>query len=142
MFMLYPHLKVGVHAREQKESHQFTEYDGKINIDHTLFDPRKNHELIVSSSRLELLGKCPYAYFLKYVLRIEAPGEIEYSPGQWLSPAQRGTLLHAIFERFYRELKRREEKPQLKIHKELLYQIAEACITENKEDVPMIWIKK
>jgi ATP-dependent helicase/DNAse subunit B len=114
MFTIYPHLKIGNHAREQKEGHQFTEYDGKINIDHTKLDPRKNHELIVSSSRLELLGKCPYAYFLKYVLRIEAPEKIKYTPDQWLNSAQRGTLLHAIFERFYRECKRREEKRSLK----------------------------
>lgn len=109
---------------------------GTMILSYPAFDPKKNHSLVVSSSRLELLGKCPYAYFLKYVLKIEAPEEIEYTPGRWLNPAQRGTLLHSVFERFYRELKNRAEKPKQAIHEELLYQIAEECIREHKEEIP------
>jgi ATP-dependent helicase/DNAse subunit B len=136
IFQLYPHLEQGAIASEYKNSARFTEYDGRIQMNHSLFDPKKNHSLVVSSSRLELLGKCPYAYFLKYVLKIETPEEIEYTPGKWLNPAQRGTLLHSVFERFYRELKNRAEKPQQAIHEELLYQIAEECIKEHKEETP------
>lgn len=136
IFQLYPHIEQGVYASDHKNSTRFTEYDGRIQMNNSLFDPKKNHSLVVSSSRLELLGKCPYAYFLKYVLKIEAPEEIEYTPGQWLNPAQRGTLLHSVFERFYRELKNRAEKPDQAIHEELLYQIAEECIREHKEEIP------
>jgi ATP-dependent helicase/DNAse subunit B len=136
IFQLYPHLEQGASAREHKNSARFTEYDGRIEMNHSLFDPKKNHSLVVSSSRLELLGKCPYAYFLKYVLKVESPEEIEYTPGQWLNPAQRGTLLHSVYERFYRKLKKRAERPEQAIHEELLYQIAEECIREHKEEIP------
>lgn len=136
IFQLYPHIEQGVYACDHKNSARFTEYDGRIQMNNSLFDPKKNHSLVVSSSRLELLGKCPYAYFLKYVLKIETPEEIEYTPGQWLNPAQRGTLLHSVFERFYRELKNRAEKPQRAIHEKLLYHIAEECIREHKEEIP------
>ena len=136
LFEAYQHLAKGTTAREQKESDRFTSYDGKISGELTQLDPRKNSELILSSSSLELLGKCPYAYFLKYVLKIEEPAEQELNPGQWLTPAQRGSLLHRVFELFYRQLTELREKPSMKKHEQLLMQIVEDCLLDQKRALP------
>jgi ATP-dependent helicase/nuclease subunit B len=54
----------------------------------------------ISPSSLELLAKCPLAWFYHYVLRLEPPDDPEYDPARWLDARQRGALLHAIYERF------------------------------------------
>lgn len=56
----------------------------------------------VSASRLELYGRCPYKYFLRYVLRIEPLDEPEALDG--IDHLERGSLIHAILERFLRGL--------------------------------------
>ncbi len=136
IFLAHPHLEKGLLARAGKESNVFTPFDGRITGDLSSLDPRKNKELILSSSRLELLGKCPYAYFLKYVLKIEEPNEQEYDLGKWLNPAQRGSLLHKIYEIFSRELAARGEKPKVSEHESLLMQVVEDCLAEQRELLP------
>jgi ATP-dependent helicase/nuclease subunit B len=55
---------------------------------------------VVSPSSLEALSKCPLAWFYRYALRLRVPEDPEYDEEAWLDPAERGSLLHAIFERF------------------------------------------
>lgn len=50
-------------------------------------------------SRVDRYVDCPFRYFAESVL--ELPEEREQSSG--LTPLERGTLMHALFERFYRE---------------------------------------
>ncbi len=56
----------------------------------------------VSPSRLETYAECPYRYFLRYGLRIEPVEEPEAI--ERLDNLERGSLIHAIFERFMREV--------------------------------------
>lgn len=65
-------------------------------------DPRKSGAPI-SPSTLELLGKCPLAFFYRRGLGLSLPDETEFDPDRWLDAAQRGSLLHAVFEAFGRE---------------------------------------
>jgi RecB family exonuclease len=50
-------------------------------------------------SSLDRFVECPFKFFAGTVLRLDE--EVEEDSG--LSPRERGTLLHAMFERFYRE---------------------------------------
>jgi RecB family exonuclease len=50
-------------------------------------------------SRVDRYVTCPFKYFAEYVLRL--PEERGEASG--LTPLERGTLLHALFERFYGE---------------------------------------
>lgn len=52
----------------------------------------------VSATSLELLSKCPLAWFYRYLLRVTPPADPEYDPDRWLDKGQRGLLLHELFE--------------------------------------------
>jgi ATP-dependent helicase/DNAse subunit B len=53
-----------------------------------------------SASRLGQIGACPYSFFARCVLQLEALGE----PEEGLDALQRGQLLHAVLEKLYRRL--------------------------------------
>jgi ATP-dependent helicase/nuclease subunit B len=57
----------------------------------------------ISASGLEMLGRCPLAWFYRYALGLRAPEEAEPDPSVWLDAAQFGTLLHTVLERFVRD---------------------------------------
>ena len=56
----------------------------------------------VSATRLEMWATCPYRYFLSYKLKITAPEQPEEDAS--ITPFDRGTLIHAILERFISEV--------------------------------------
>lgn len=58
--------------------------------------PQAPHEYRVSS--LDRYVECPFKYFAGSVLRLDEDVEEESA----LTPRERGTLLHSLFERFYR----------------------------------------
>jgi RecB family exonuclease len=57
----------------------------------------------VSATALQTLGTCPHRYMLRYVLRVRPPDDPMPAPDEWLRPAERGSLLHAVFEETLRE---------------------------------------
>ncbi|MBF6600841.1 MAG: PD-(D/E)XK nuclease family protein [Dehalococcoidia bacterium] len=56
----------------------------------------------VSPSRLEMYAECPYRYFLRYTLGVEPLDEPEAVDR--INALERGSLVHAILERFMREV--------------------------------------
>lgn len=127
----YPHLKHGTDAWDNRESDRFTCYDGYVGSLGIL----KGNE-VFSASRLELLAKCPYQYFLRYVLNVSLPDELVYDPETWLDPLQKGLLYHVIFERFYKIVTSRNEKPGREAHLDLILEIAESAIQEFRDMIP------
>lgn len=132
---LYPELLAGIKASVARESDIFTEYDGKI-ISGKELDPRENHDIILSASGIEKFAKCPYSYFLSYVLRIRPLEELKIENGEWLDALQRGSLLHDLFYRFMSELTAKNEKPSLRKHEILIKKLAREIIESFKEDIP------
>lgn len=127
----YPHLKHGINAWNCRWSDRLTCYDGyvgKLNL-------YKENE-VFSASRLEFLAKCPYQYFLRYVLNVSPPEEPVYDPEKWLDPLQKGLLYHAVFERFYKTLAEKNEKPSKEAHCSLILKIAETVIDEFRRQIP------
>ncbi len=57
-----------------------------------------------SVSRLNLYGRCPFAYFVKYVLRLQPLEEA----AEELTPLDRGAMLHAVLYAFFVELRKRK----------------------------------
>ncbi|MDX9755179.1 MAG: PD-(D/E)XK nuclease family protein [bacterium] len=99
----YAHLGPGAAARQARESDDYTEYDGFVPQAGVVLNPARPDGGIVSASSLELLGRCPMAYFFQYGLKIEKPDELEIDETRWLDPLAYGTLLHELFERFMKE---------------------------------------
>lgn len=132
----FPNITRGLHAEKMRQDPAFTVYEGKIESDTTSFDPRKNQEITISAGKLEKIAKCPYAYFLENVLRLNVIEDITYDPTKWLDAKTRGTLLHEIFEKFYQEMKERHEKPSYSKHVGLLTKIANERLNDVKKIVP------
>jgi hypothetical protein len=110
----FPHLGRGLEARHARESDAFTIYDGYVPEAGADLDPTLPEGPVLSASRLETLGRCPLEYFFAYVLGIEPPDEYLLDPSRWLEPTDRGSLLHAVFQRFYVRLREEDRRPILK----------------------------
>ncbi|MFA9560629.1 PD-(D/E)XK nuclease family protein [Evansella sp. AB-rgal1] len=132
----FKHIMSGLVAQETRDNIRFTEFDGKIGSDTTMFDPRLNKDIRISAGKLEMLATCPYSFFLQEVLKIKPLEETEYDPTRWLDPATRGSLLHEIYEKLFLQLQEREEKPSVEKHTNLIKEIATESIEKVKLHVP------
>jgi len=78
-----------------------TPYDGLIQkpgLVRHMAETLWSHGRQVSASRLESYARCPYAYFLRYGMGLEAWEEPE--PADAVDPLERGKAVHEILERF------------------------------------------
>lgn len=103
----YPRLDHGLHAAGERRGGLPGPFHGVVEPRPELFDPRRNPETILSASRLEALGACPLRYLFATVLRLRPPDDPELDPDRWLTPLQRGSLLHAVYERTLRSARER-----------------------------------
>ena len=85
----------------------FTEWDGNLAkvAAETIFGPRG----AVSPTSLETYAACGYRYFARSVLRLNTVDEPDER--EMMDPAERGTLIHDVLERFFRD-RREEGRPQ------------------------------
>ncbi len=60
-----------------------------------------------SASQLETYAACPFKYFARRLLHVDAPSTFDVS----LTPLERGVLVHAVLFRLYTELRDREMLP-------------------------------
>lgn len=132
----FPALAAGIRAEEARASDGFSEYEGIVRIDRLRYDPLLNPELEVSASRLERLVKCPFGYFLEYVLGIEAPEEIELDRARWLDPLDHGSLIHEILADFMARVVESGERPDPGRHWPLMEEIAQRVIKAWRHRVP------
>jgi len=83
---------------------RFGPYDGKVRAEDLIASLREKYGRFgaaVSPSRFETYARCPFEYFLRYVLGIE---EVEAPVDELeLSPRDRGSLLHEVLRRLYDE---------------------------------------
>ena len=96
----------GLAAMTAREGTAYTAYHGRVQPRAAL-DARKHPTLVLSASRLEALGTCPLRYFMRTVLRVRPTEDVEMDPDRWLSPLQRGSLLHAVYEQSLRQTRTR-----------------------------------
>jgi ATP-dependent helicase/DNAse subunit B len=99
----HPWIVEGQDAQAARETGTYGEHDGLLAL-------REYPELDlagggpVSASRLETLAETPYIYFLRYVLGVAPLDEPALDDDPWLTPLRRGTILHATFEQFMRDM--------------------------------------
>ena len=131
----YRNLYNGEKAEIKRNDNLLTEYDGWVPSSEGAVDLLSG-DVSLSSSRLETLSKCPFSYFIRYILGVEPLEEMEKDMGKWLDPLQRGLLLHKVFENFMETLKAKGELPNFKKHSMLLENIAMAEVEKWKDEVP------
>lgn len=90
----------GIDAIRGRSSSALTRWDGNVSgvAEHV---PSPSTGQIVSATRLQNWCECPFKYFLANVVRV--PVEEEPERLLELSPLARGTLVHAVLERFIAE---------------------------------------
>ncbi len=89
----------GFTAQRSRAGAGFTEWDGNL-AGQTIESPATGRPL--SPSRLQEWAKCPFSYFLGSVLRLRERDDPERITE--LSPAEKGTLIHGVLEKFLREV--------------------------------------
>lgn len=92
----FPALARGVAARLARDSESFTEYDGFVPTAGAAFDPTRNGRA-VSPTTLEDAARCPFRFFLKSGLGIEAIDAGDRDADVWLDPPTRGAALHDLY---------------------------------------------
>lgn len=58
-------------------------------------------EIPFSATMLEEAARCPYAFYLRRLLKIRAPKPVKRDQEKWLNAAEIGTFCHAVLEYYY-----------------------------------------
>ena len=132
----YPYLVSGQKARRAREWSGLTTYDGWMGASTPELAITAQHG-IISPSKLEMLARCPYRYFLNHVLEIQPIEKTEPDPTRWLDPLSYGALLHSLFHKFMQLLKARGERPDRERHGTLIRELLEREIEAKKETHPV-----
>ncbi len=98
----------GMEAKRALEEGRATVHTGFLGTRWPPLSHRTLSERAWSASRLEGLGACPRRFLFHDVLRISPPDDPEFDGHRWLDALQRGSLLHAAFERSLRLARERE----------------------------------
>lgn len=132
----YPYLVAGQTARRNREWDGLTTYDGWLGKSTPELAITAQHG-IFSPSKLEMLARCPYRYFLNHVLDIQPIEKSEPDPTRWLDPLSYGALLHSLFHKFMQTLKARGERPDRERHGTLIQELLQKEIEVKKETHPV-----
>ncbi len=100
-------LGAALRAGRDRRSREFTRYDGNLaecaatsRVLARGFDSQSRGAS--SATAVERWATCHFQYFLHNVLRVEAT---QCPEEEWtITPVDRGTLIHAVYEQFFREL--------------------------------------
>ena len=131
---IYPWLKSGDEAERARAGGAFSAYDGLVLAAQGL-DPSADGA-IMSPSMLEALARCPFGYFLRYVLKIAPLEDRTLDPTKWLDALEYGSLMHEILHRSMVRITERGEKPSVKQHSDEIAAIAEEMIAEQQKLIP------
>ncbi|HEY8762102.1 MAG TPA: PD-(D/E)XK nuclease family protein [Candidatus Dormibacteraeota bacterium] len=97
----------GLTATAARASHEFTEFDGNVaavapGLTKLAGGLSRLHP--ISPSGVETWASCPFRYFLGRVLDVEPTERPEDDESWAISAIDRGSLIHAILEEFFRKL--------------------------------------
>ena len=130
----WPRLDAGLSAAAARDSDAFTVYHGLVSAAAGRLDPRQSTSPI-SATSLELLSSCPLAWFYHYGLGLRPPDAQEYDSEAWLTPLQRGSLLHSVYERLARAYKGRQPALLDDAARVAALAIADALLAEYRDEV-------
>ncbi|MGZ5555031.1 MAG: PD-(D/E)XK nuclease family protein, partial [Candidatus Aminicenantales bacterium] len=134
----FPDLAAGLVAVAAREGDKLTVYDGIVDIDplRAQVDPVAGSKAVMSATRLELLAKCPFGYFMRHVLEVQPPEEVAFDRTRWLDPLQRGSLVHEILCEFMTEVAEKGEDVSAARHAALMARLAGRHIAEMRLKIP------
>lgn len=129
-----------IKSKEDKDT--FDTYCGNVGVD-DLLKVTDDENKSMSVTQMKDFITCPYKYFLKRVLNINAykhkPRTLEYEC--WLKPNEFGTLMHEVFETFYKDIIHKNEtlnKLDFSNYEKLIHEILYNKIEEAKLEYPFL----
>ena len=137
VFKIYPQLRQGDKAIRERSGSGLTIYDGLVVPEGAELDPRENTDMVLSCSAIETYAANPYAFFLQYILKARRPEEVVRDRLKWLDPAQRGSLLHEVFQLFTRRIKDTAEKIDKKEQGKIINKILDGVLEKYTGEVPV-----
>jgi len=134
----FPDLAAGLAAAAARAGERLTEYEGIVDIGpvRDKVDPVAGGKAVMSATRLELLARCPFGYFLRHVLGVKPPEEVEFERSRWLDPRRRGSLVHEILCEFMTKVKEKKESVDSARHGGLMAEVAGRAIDRAKREIP------
>jgi len=134
----FPDLAAGLAAIQARDGDKLTSYDGIVDIGplRAEVDPVAGAGAVMSATRLELLAKCPFGYFLRHVLKVQPPEEVAFDRARWLDPLQRGSLVHEILCEFMTEIAKKGDDVDAARHGSLMSRIAGEHIAAMRRAIP------
>jgi hypothetical protein len=135
VFKRYPSLEAGVIAREARDSHAFTEFDGHVPAAGPVLDPCAN-EIVVSPTQLEGAAECPFRHFLKRGLGVDAIEAGDRDRDVWLDPLLRGSLLHDLYASLMRRCRTKQRRAKLPEDHDWLQQCGREMLAKLTIEMP------
>ncbi|MEO6447204.1 MAG: PD-(D/E)XK nuclease family protein, partial [Gemmatimonadaceae bacterium] len=132
----HPLLDAGLRGAAAREASEVTAYHGLVPDAGPLLDPAAHPERPISPSSLELLAACPMAWMYHYGMMLLPPQDPSYDPASWLDAAQRGSLLHEVYERFTIAYRGRQQELTGEAARSDMRAIASEVIAEWKVNEP------
>jgi hypothetical protein len=130
----FPDLERGLALRSELAAPTFRAVHGLVANSEGL-DPTDS-TAPVSASQLETLARCPLAWFYRYGIGIRAPDDPEYNPDAWLSPAERGSLLHEVYAAIGQEYQGQRDELDTDSARERVEAIAQEFIDRWRDEIP------
>jgi ATP-dependent helicase/nuclease subunit B len=128
-------LAQGRKAEQQRESAEFTEFDGHVPEAGAVLDPCAPDNSF-SVTDLEKAAGCPFRFFLKRGLGVRAVDERERDKDVWLDSLTRGSELHALYATLLRSCRQEDRDVDLATDHVWLRQVAEARLRELRDEMP------
>jgi ATP-dependent helicase/nuclease subunit B len=97
----YRAVGAGLAAEAARASAEFTEFDGHVPDAGPVLDPCAAGR-VVSPTQLEEAAECPFRFFLRRGLGVDAIESGERDRDVWLDPLLRGSLLHDLYAELLR----------------------------------------
>ena len=132
----FPHMVGGLAAASGRRSGALTPWDGLVGSLPPELDILSKSGPPVSANRLQALGSCPLRYFFRYILDIERVDEEPPQPGQWLTPADRGSVLHDLFHIYIARLIKDGLTPDFERDHGELEEILDGLLSEHEKTAP------
>jgi ATP-dependent helicase/nuclease subunit B len=107
----FAHLKQGQEARDRRSGMAPSSWEGLVGSLPPELDMMSEKGPAVSANRLQTLGRCSLRYFFSYLLEITRVDEEQPEPDRWLSPLDRGTILHDLFHEYMDRLIKTGDAP-------------------------------
>ncbi|MFC1526612.1 PD-(D/E)XK nuclease family protein [Candidatus Latescibacterota bacterium] len=131
----FPWTAHGERAHQARQQDALTRFDGWVGDGHRELAVDAAGA-IMSAGRLETLARCPYSYFLRHVLHARPLDEAVGDAGRWLSPQERGELLHQVYHEFMVRLAATGDRPDPERHAPAMEECVTTAVAAFRQRVP------